>query len=312
MSLASRIGLGFSPADARQALDLIARAEAAGVGTAWMVMSPIDRDTVTILAAAAVQTERINLGTAVVPAFTRHPLALATQILTLEDLAPGRVRLGIGASHQVSMIPACGLPFQRPLSQLREYLQVIRPLLQEGSFALAGDFYQGEAAFRSPPGTPVLISALGERAFELAGEMADGAISWVCPPSYLQAIALPAMRRGAERASRSVPPLVAHVLVAPSRNLDQVRATARTILAYYLMRPFYRNMLAAAGYPTEIGHPVSDGLIDALVLSGDDAAIRDGLRQRLEDWADELVIGIVPGDDPRADEDSVLRLIGGL
>src|SRR4051794_39028912 len=109
MSIANRIGIGFHPSDTRQALDLIVRAEAAGVGTAWTVMSPIDRDTVTILAAAAAKTERIQLGTAVVPAFTRHPLALATQTLVLEDLAPGRIRLGIGPSHHVSMIPAYGL-----------------------------------------------------------------------------------------------------------------------------------------------------------------------------------------------------------
>ena len=312
MSFASRIGLGFSPTDTRQALHLIARAEAAAIGTAWTVMSPIDRDTVTVLAAAAAQTARINLGTSVVPAFTRHPLALATQVLALEDLAPGRIRLGIGTSHQLSMISAYGLPFERPLAQLREYLQVIRPLLQEGSFSFAGDFYKGEAAFRSPPGTPVLISALGQKSFELAGEMADGAISWVCPPRYLQAIALPAMRRGAEKAGRPVPPLVAHVLVAPSPNIDRVREAARTILAYYLMRPFYRNMFAAAGYPTESDRPVSEELIDALVLSGDDQVIMEGLRQRLEEWADELVIGIVPVDDLRSAEERVLWLIGKL
>jgi F420-dependent oxidoreductase-like protein len=312
VSLASRIGLGFHPATAQQALDLIARAEAAGVGTAWTVMSPIDRDTVTILAAAAVQTDRINLGTAVVPAFTRHPLALATQVLALEDLAPGRIRLGIGASHQLSMIPAYGLSFERPLSQLREYLQVIRPLLQEGSFAFAGDFYRGEATIRSTPETPVLIAALGERAFELAGELADGAISWVCPPSYLHAVALPAMRRGAAKANRPVPSLVAHVLVAPSGNADQVRSAARQILAYYQMRPFYRNMLAMAGYPVDIHQRVSDELIAALVLSGDDRAIADGLRQRLEEWADELVIGVVQVDDLRAAEDSVFRVISRL
>jgi F420-dependent oxidoreductase-like protein len=309
MSLASKIGLGFNPTHARDALDLIARAEGAGIGTAWLVMSPIDRDTVTLLGAAATQTERINLGTAVVPAFTRHPLALATQMLTLEDLAPGRIRLGIGTSHQVSMIPAYGMPFARPLSQLREYLQIIRPVLQAGSFSFFGDFYQGEATFRSTPGTPVLISALGRSAFELAGEMADGAISWLCPPSYLNEIALPAMRMGAAKADRPVPLLVAHVLVAPSRDDDAVRAAVRDILAYYQMRPFYRRMFAAAGFPTAADEPASDELIDALVISGDDQAIADGLRQRLDDGADELVISIVPGNDARASEDAVLGVI---
>lgn len=310
MSIASRIGLGFHPRHANQALDLITRAEAAGVGTVWTVMSPIDRDTVTILAAAAVQTGRINLGTAVVPAFTRHPLALATQVLTLEDLAPGRIRLGIGTSHQQSMIPVYGLPFERPLSQLREYLQVIQPVLQQGSFAISGEFYQGEAAFLTTPGTPVLISALGPNAFELAGELADGAISWLCPPSYLKEVALPAMRRGAEKAGRPVPPLVAHTLVAPETDMNQVRASARDVLAYYQVRPYYRRMLAASGFP--IDDEVSDALIDALVISGDERAIAEGLRQRLDEWADELVVTIVPGADDRADENAVLGVIKSL
>src|SRR5262245_37286852 len=85
LAIRERIGVGFRPADARQSLDLIRRAEAAGVETIWTVMNALGRDTPTIFAAAAVQTSRIKLGTAIVPAFTRHPLALATQALTLED-----------------------------------------------------------------------------------------------------------------------------------------------------------------------------------------------------------------------------------
>lgn len=312
MSIASKIGIGFHPTSSAQALDLITRAEAAGVGTAWTVMSPLDRDTVTLLAAVAMRTERINLGTAVVPAFTRHPLALATQVLVLEDLAPGRIRLGIGTSHQRTMIPAYGLPFDRPLSQLREYLHVIRPLLQSGTVAFSGDFYQVDATFSVAPATPVLISALRQNAFELAGELADGAISWLCPPTYLVDVALPAMQRGADRAERIAPPLVAHVLVAPSTDRDQVRAAVRDILAYYEVRPFYQRMFAAAGFPFVPGEPIPDALIDALVVSGDDEEIADGLRQRLDLGAGELVVGIVPGDDQRASEDRVLRAIGQL
>src|SRR5215211_7111985 len=270
MSNRERLGYGFRPAEAKSALDVIQRAESAGLLTVWTVMPALGRDTLTLYAAAAVQTNSIMLGTAIVPAFTRHPVAMATQMMTLEDLAPGRFRLGIGTSHQRSMIPAYGLPFDRPLSQLREYLQIIRSVLQQGSFAFAGQFYKGEAKFLTTPGTPVLISALGPNAFELAGEAADGAISWVCPPSYLQNVALPAMRRGAAKADRRTPPLVAHTLVAPSANLAEVRASARKFLSYYQDRPYYLQMLAAAGYPSDA--EVSDKLIDALVISGDDGA----------------------------------------
>ena len=120
MSIRERLGYGFRPADARSGLDVIGRAEAAGFPTVWTVMPALARDTLTLYAAAAVQTTAIKLGTAIVPAFTRHPVALATQMMTLEDLAPGRFRLGIGTAHQRTMIPAYGLPFDRPLSQLRD------------------------------------------------------------------------------------------------------------------------------------------------------------------------------------------------
>ena len=108
-----------------------------------------------------------------------------------------------------------------------------------------------------------------------------------------------------------MPLFMTHVLVAPSRNIDQVRAAARTILAYYQMRPFYWSMFAAAGYPTEIDQPVSAELIDALVLAETTRrswTVCDSASM----WTDELVIGIVPGDDLRTAENSVLRLISRL
>jgi alkanesulfonate monooxygenase SsuD/methylene tetrahydromethanopterin reductase-like flavin-dependent oxidoreductase (luciferase family) len=142
--------------------------------------------------------------------------------------------------------------------------------------------------------------------------MADGAISWLCPPRYLHEVAVPALRIGAEKAGRPVPPLVAHVLLAPSSNSHELRASAREILAYYQLRPFYRKMFAAAGYPTEPGQPAPDALIDALVISGDSEALADGLRQRLDEGFDELVISIVSGNDARAAEDAVLGMISQL
>src|SRR3954463_793984 len=121
-SLRNRIGYGFFTTNAAASVDSVVRAEAAGVGPTWAVMPATGRDTLTFLAAAAVKTNRIKLGTSIVPAFTRHPVAMATQMLSLEDLAPGRFRLGIGTAHQ-SMIDIYGEEFKRPLSQLREYLR---------------------------------------------------------------------------------------------------------------------------------------------------------------------------------------------
>lgn len=309
MTLASRVGIGLHPLDARSALALVARAEEAGVGTFWAVMSPTDRDTPTILAAASVLTTSIRLGAAVVPAFTRHPLALATQALSLEDLAPGRIRLGIGPSHQRSMLPAYGISVERPLAQLREYLQILRPALQQGAFSIAGEFYSGEATMLSTPGTPVLVSALGEKAFQLAGEVADGAISWICPPRYLTSVALPAMRHGAALASRTVPPLIAHTIVAPYADRAQVRTMAKDFLAYYQLRPFYRRMLSAAGF--DVAHHIDDELIDALVISGDERAIVNGLVERLGVF-DELVVSVLHGEVQWEAEERFFDAVRGL
>lgn len=311
-AIRERIGIGFRPVDARQALDLIRRAEDAGVATIWTVMGALARDTPTIFAAAAVQTQRIKLGTAIVPAFTRHPLALATQALALEDLAPDRLRLGIGPSHQRVMIPAYGLPFDRPLSQLREYLRILRPALHEGSVSFSGEYYRAEATLPRTTKTPILISTLRENAFELAGELSDGALTWLCPIDYLVATGKPALARGARAAGRATPPLVAHVLVSPRTDRGAVRDATRQTLAGYASAPFYQRMFAAAGFPLGPDNAVSDDLIDALVLSGDDDAIVAGVHQRLERGMDELLLNLVPTDDARADEDALLRIIGRL
>ena len=305
-----RAGLAFPPTGTNHAVDLSERAEAAGVETAWMIMRATGLDTPTLFAAAAMRTERIRLGTAIVPAFTRHPLALATQALAIEELAPGRLRLGIGPSHARTMEAVYHLPFDRPLAQLREYLQVLRPALHDGQVSFAGEFYRVDVEFAAAPKTPMLISALREGSFELAGELSDGAISWLCPVEYLLERAKPALARGAERAGRERPPLIAHALVAIQTDRDAVRTTAREQLAYYAAAPFYARMFAAAGYPLGPGNAIGDDLIDALVVSGDEDAIVAQLRERLDRGLDELLVSLILGPDWRADEDALLRILG--
>lgn len=311
-SLRDRISLGFRPDDARQALELTIQADAAGISTIWTVMGAVARDTPTIFAAAAVQTDQIKLGTSIVPAFTRHPLALATQVMALEDLAPGRIRLGIGTSHQRTMIPAYGLPFDKPLSQLREYLLLLRQALSSGSVSFAGEYYRSEATLPRTSETPILISALRENAFELAGELSDGAITWLCPIDYLVRTAKPAMERGAASADRSVPPLVAHVLVSPRTDPEAVRADTRQTLAYYAGATFYQRMFADAGFPLGPNNEIPDGLIDNLVLSGTDDEIAAGIQERLDRGMDEILLNLVPSADPRTDEKAILRIMSNL
>lgn len=312
MTYRERTGIAFIPADAKLGLNLIKRADSAGVSTAWTVMPALGRDTMTLLAAAAVQTTNVKLGTAIVPAFTRHPLALATQAMTIEDLAPGRLRLGIGTSHQRTMIPNYGFAFDDPLGQLREYLQILRTVLLTGEVSFKGNHYNVEAKLPYASKTPVLISALRENAFELAGELSDGAITWLCPIEYLVQTAKPALKRGASKAGHATPPLIVHALVSPRTDRDEVRKLARAALFYYCAATFYQRMFAAAGYPLGPDNSLSDELLDAIVVSGSDSEIQDQLRRRLDGGMDELLVSLVASDTPADDEDALIRIVSGL
>lgn len=312
MAYAARVGFAFVPQGSMQAVDLIGRAEQAGVDTVWTVMSALALDTLTIFAAAATRTERIRFGTAIVPAFTRHPLGLATQAAALEGLAPGRLRLGIGTAHARTMVDAYHLDFRRPLSRLREYVEIVRPVLQQGEVHSHGEWYSADATIPNPPGTPVLVSALRAPAFRLAGEMTDGALAWLCPPGYLRRVALPALEAGAAAAGRQRPPLIAHLPVVMTPDRDRAYEAARRQLAYYAAAPFYARMFADAGHPLDAEGRITDGLLDDLLVYGAPDRVAAGLRERLDGGVDEIYPALLPLDDQRAEEDALLAVLGDL
>lgn len=307
-----RVGLVVYGADAASAASTIVATEAAGVRQVWMTQGTPAPDTLTIFAAAAVQTTSVRLGTAIVPTYPRHPLALAQQALTLGDLAPGRVRLGIGPSHQATIEGVYGIPMTAPLEHLREYVTVLRAALWEGKVDHHGRFYTIKTTLPRTPRTPILISALREGAFQLAGEIADGAISWVCPVPYLLEKALPALREGAARSGRQVPPLVAHIPVALSQDRQAVLAVARRQIGRYGRLPFYANMFADAGFPVSADGRMSDALIDSLVVSGDEAAIGARLAELLAAGMDEVLVMPVPVADSVGERTRLTRLIGQI
>jgi len=119
-SLRERIGLVVSGTDTKAAVAAIVEAEAAGVSQIWMTQGAPSPDTLTTFAAAAVQTQRVRMGTAIVPTYPRHPLALAQQVVALNDLAPDRVRLGIGPSHRPVIEGMYVLAMPTPMEQLNE------------------------------------------------------------------------------------------------------------------------------------------------------------------------------------------------
>src|SRR5438046_4751566 len=239
LPIRERVGLVIEARDVATAINKIREAEQAGVQQVWMTQSVGMLDTLTLFAAAAAHTTHIRLGTSIVPIYPRHPLVMAQQAVTVDALAPGRLRLGVGTSHRHVMENMFGLSMSSPLGYLREYVEVMRQVLWEGRVDHQGTFFKVAASIPHPAQIPLLISALGEKAFHLAGEIADGAISWVCPVPYLLDKALPALRAGAQSQHRPAPPLVAHIPVAMSTDEGAVQAAATPRISCYTKSQVY-------------------------------------------------------------------------
>ena len=155
-----------------------------------------------------------------------------------------------------------------------------------------------------------MAAALGAKAYELCGAEADGAISWVCPGSYLRDVALPALQRGANSAGRPVPPLVAHAPVCVHDHAEAVRAAVRQQFGGFARTPFYQNMFHAAGFPEVAQGSWSDAMIDAVALWGDEARVAEALAGLFALGATEILVSPVPaGDDRAASLERTLRLL---
>lgn len=305
------IGVQVVAPDAPGVLAGIEQAERLGIPTAWLTTGGAGLDALTLFAAAAVRTQRIKLGTSITPTFPRHPLVAAQQVQVVAQLAPGRFQLGLGPSHQATIGGTFGIEFQAPLTHLREYIHIVRTLLREGAIDFEGRYLRAHARIARPlPDVPVLASALRRLSFVLCGEVADGAISWVCPATYLRDVALPALKEGAARAGRPVPPLVVHAPVCIHENADEVRAAARDHLGYYPRAPFYAQMFADAGFPEARKGEWSDGMIDAVVLWGNEGRVAERLRDLFSWGATEvLVTPIGAGKDRAASLERTLALV---
>ncbi len=308
------IGVEVSGRDAREIAGQIQRLEELGVKAAWAT-SGGDADPITLLAAAAMRTESILLGTSIVTTWPRHPITTAQQTNVLAHLAPGRFRLGIGPSHLSEMYEPYRFNFRKPLTNLREYLRIVKPLVQKGSVDFDGEQYHAHInASDAFPDLPVMASALRPRSFRLCGEEADGAISWVCPLAYLRDSALPAMREGAKAAARPTPPLIAHAVVSVHEEYEEVKAAALEDMEYYPTAPFYQRMFALAGYPeAEEIQGWSDRMLREIVISGpeDEAARR--LEKFFDAGAGEVLVSIVAaGPDKAASWERTARLLASL
>lgn len=280
--------------DSAKALSFVRSAEDRGIKAAWST-SPVIGDALTLLTAAAAQTDHILLGTSIVQIWTRHPVGMAEEAQVAASIAPARFRLGIGPGHRQAMERKFGVDFRAPLGRLKEYLRILKGLLQDGEIDFEGQYYTAHSALSSPFEIPVMASALRPKSFELCGAEADGAISWICPHNYLRDVALPAMVAGAERAGRPVPPLIAHAIVSVHENKEEVYEAVRDGFAGYPRLPFYAAMLDAAGFPGAQETGWTDEMLDSIVVCGDETAVAKGIERIFELGASELLVSVIPG-----------------
>lgn len=276
-----RTALFLNPgADFAAALDLARRADALGYESLW-VTHGLGRDALLVLSAYGQVAPRAGLGTGIVPVYPRHPVLLAQEALTLSDITGGRLRLGIGVSHRPVMEGALGLDMGRPLEVMREYVTVLRAALG-GRAEHRGARYRvawQSGLPRLPAAPPILLAGLGPKMLELAGELADGAVLWLCAPAYIRDVALPAIRRGRERAGRPLEGFEVVAAVPAALTVDRSAGAAlfKAELTRYLALPFYRAMLEQSGFAAELAaydrapraESVPDRLAAALAAIGD-------------------------------------------
>ncbi|MFZ9857964.1 MAG: LLM class flavin-dependent oxidoreductase [Roseiflexaceae bacterium] len=311
MAMHERIGFSISGSDIAHLITTIQQAEYAGVRQIWMTQGPTSIDALTVYAAAMGQTQSIRLGTSIIPTYPRHPIALMQQAYTVDSLSPGRLRLGVGSSHRPVIERTYGMEMPRPLSHLKSYVSVLHQASHQGSVDWQDEWFTARASWPQASHIPVLVATLGESAYHQAGMIADGAISWNTPLSFLQHTAIPALTAGAVAANRSRPPLIAHAWVSIHPDIDAVVATTLQTVSGYARLPFYANMFAAAGYP------VKDGVVDpklaaALVIHGDVDAIRERVAQFFDAGIDEVLLTVVNVGDVVADQRRLFDIVGRM
>lgn len=245
------IMLGATPGDDGSLDGLIRSArdfEDAGFHSLWLAQI-FGLDAITCAALIGRETRRIEIGTAVVPSPPRHPTGLAQQALTAGAAAGGRFTLGIGLSHRIVIENMLGLSYDRPARQMREYLEVLTPLLRGEPAQVQGDFYRVGIGLQVPGRQPVplLVAALGPVMLGIAGRLADGTITWMTGPQTLASHVVPTLRAAAAKAGRPAPRVVAGLPIAVTDDERSGRARVGEIFKMYGTLPSYRAMLDREG-----------------------------------------------------------------
>lgn len=244
--------IGINGTGSLQRLDRVVeaarRAEADGFDSFWIAQI-FDLDALTALAVTGPQVPRIELGTAVVPTYPRHPMMLASQALTVQAATGDRLALGIGLSHQIVVEDLWGYSYQRPLRHMREYLEALLPLLRGEAVAVTGQELTciGSVGVQGAAAPDVIVAALGPKMLALAGSTGCGTITWCTGERALLDHVVPRITAAAEQAGQPAPRIVAGLPICVTSEPDRARALVAEQFALYAGLPSYRAMLDLDG-----------------------------------------------------------------
>lgn len=241
-------------------------------------------DALTLLAVVGRETQRIELGTSVIPTYPRHPAMLAAQALTTQQACGGRLTLGIGLSHQPVIEHMFGMSFEKPVRHLREYLDVLMPLVGGERVEAHGETISANLALDIPGAqpVPVQVAALGPQMLKLAGARTAGTITWMTGPRTIADHTAPTIRAAAEAAGNPEPFVTSGVPVCVTDDVEGTRARAAQVYVIYGQLPSYRAMLDREGL---------EGPAD-LAIIGDE----DTVAGRIRDFADAGVTDLAASE----------------
>jgi 5,10-methylenetetrahydromethanopterin reductase len=249
MSLVGSLG-GSSPIDST--VQALAQLRAEGFRRVWMAQLPFDPDLLTILAVAMREVDTIEVGSGVLPIQVQHPTSLAQRALTLNAIAGGRFILGLGMSHRMVTEQMWGVSWDKPVRQMREYLDGLQPLLAGQPADAVGEFWTARGALQMPGAPPpdVHIAAMGPQMLRLAGRRTAGTLTWMTGPKTLADHVGPTLRAAATEAGRpeGAVRVAASLPVSVTDNVADARAQAAEQFAMYGQLPSYRAMLDREGY----------------------------------------------------------------
>ncbi|HEX2287014.1 MAG TPA: TIGR03564 family F420-dependent LLM class oxidoreductase [Mycobacterium sp.] len=291
---------GGSPVDAT--VKNLAALRAEGFRRVWMAQLPFDPDLMTILAVALREVDDIEVGSGVIPIQVQHPMQLAQRALTLNAMAGGRFTLGVGMSHRMVTEQMWGISWDKPVRQMREYLDGLLPLLAGQPAEAVGELWTTRGALQIPgaPTPDVYLAALGPQMLRLAGRRTAGTLTWMTGPKTLAEHVGPTLRGAAAEAGRSESAVrvAASLPVSVTDDVDAARARAAQEFAMYGQLPSYRAMLDREGY---------SGPEDAAII-GDEQTVSERLDELAAAGVDEFAAVVFDtSSEGRARTRAVLR-----